>query len=94
MTSLGGGATTTIPTISAAVSSSNLSAKSRNNSNDALNSSSNNDNKQNLTTKQILQQKFKENENVLSVCILYTYSTYICMSMCILFYNIIFAFYY
>ncbi|XP_037812970.1 type II inositol 1,4,5-trisphosphate 5-phosphatase [Lucilia sericata] len=64
MTSLGGAA---IPTISAAVSTSSLSTKSsRNNSNDALNS--NFDKQQhNLTTKQIIQQKLKENENVLSI---------------------------
>lgn len=69
MTSLGGSGGTgtssnsSIPTISAAVSSSSLMSKaasSRTNSNDALSS---------ITTRQIVQQKFKENENVLSVCL-------------------------
>lgn len=69
MTSLGGSGTGTssnssIPTISAAVSSSSLMSKaaasSRTNYNDALSS---------ITTRQIVQQKFKENENVLSVCL-------------------------
>lgn len=64
MTSLGG---TTIPTISAAVSTSSLSTmSSRHNSNDALNYN-NEKQQQNLTTKQIIQLKLKENENVLSV---------------------------
>ena len=74
MTSLGAGtaATAAIPTISAAVSSSNLSSKSsssssRKNSNDALHSHIDKQQQQHLTTKQIVQQKFKQNENVLSV---------------------------
>lgn len=64
MTSLGGA---TIPTISAAVSTTSLSSKSsRNNSNDALNSN-NEKQQQHLSTKDLIQQKLKENENVLSV---------------------------
>ncbi|XP_061397193.1 type II inositol 1,4,5-trisphosphate 5-phosphatase-like [Musca vetustissima] len=66
MSSLGGGAgSNSIPTISAAVSSSSLASKtSASNSNDTLSSSGN---KQLLTTIQIVQQKFKDNENVLSI---------------------------